>query len=643
MTESAYPSLFTPIKIRGVTLKNRIMSAPNMIAQTVGGRPTDFYIGYLEHKARGGAAIVNLGEASICDGASHQPPLRMIEENLSTFGEMSAAIHEHGALASVELTHGGMRANPAFNSVPIKGPSELVTDAGVRIEAMTRDDIERVATACADAAEYWLRAGFDAVHLHYGHTWLFTQFFSPLMNMRTDEFGGILENRMRFPLLALKRVRERVGNRMIISIRQSGSEFAEGGFTTEDVIEFLAQAQEYIDMVEVTTEIWERCMPTTYMPLGLNTGMSEQIKKSGRINIPIYVVGSILAPEQAEEIIASGKADGVAMARALIADPFFPLKARAGRSDEITPCLRCMNCTAEDNARKHFTCSVNPLIGREARLGYGDKLQPANNKRSVLVIGGGPAGMKAAVTAAERGHDVTLCEKAQALGGMLRFTDNDSLKHDLHRFKEYLVERVQNSNIRILLGREADEELISSLNPDHIIVAAGSKQLVPTYIKGFELARPATDIYFEPASVGDGDIVIIGGGLVGVEAALHLRNIGLSVTVLELDKMWGRDSGGGYRGGVMMKIDELALEIITEARCTEITDAGVKYEKDGKECFVSANSVFYSVGMESDESIYNTLSSKALFVDAVGDCKKVGKVAGAIHTGYFTALDIGVI
>ena len=396
-------------------------------------------------------------------------------------------------------------------------------------------------------------------------------------------------------------------------------------------------------MVEVTTEIWERCMPSTYLPWGLNTGMSEQIKKSGRIKIPIYVVGSILDPAQAEDIIASGKADGVAMTRALIADPFFPLKARTGRGGDITPCLRCMNCTAGDNERRHFTCSVNPLIGREARIGYGDKLPPANNKRNVLVIGGGPAGMKAAVTAAERGHTVTLCEKEQALGGMLRFTDNDSLKFDLHRFKEHLVGQVLKSNVRVLLGRTADKELVSNLNPDHIIVAAGSKHIIPAFIKGFQLARPATDIYFHPESIKDGKVVIIGGGLVGVEAALHLRNIGKSVTVLELAETWGRDSGGGYRSGVMMKINELGLEIITEAKCTEITDSGVKYEKDGKERLIKASSIFYCVGMVSDDAIYNALSDEALFADAVGDCKKVGKVAGAIHTGYFAALDVGVI
>jgi len=556
---------------------------------------------------------------------------------------MSAAIHEHGALASVELTHGGMNSRPQFNTVGPFGPVDSINAAGVRVTAMTEEDMEHIAESFASAAEFWIRAGFDASHVHMGHNWIFPQFLSPIINLRSDEYGGSLENRMRFPLMVLRRMRERVGEKMIITIRQSGSECCEGGFTTDDVAVFLERAQEYIDMVEITTEKWERCMPSTYMPWGLNVPFSEAIKKTGRVKIPVFVVGSILDPGQAEEIIASGKADGVSMSRALIADPFFPLKALTGNADDIIPCLRCMNCTGSDNARRHFECSVNPLIGREARIGFGDRIHTANNKRRVLVAGGGPAGMKAAITASRSGHEVTLCEKSGALGGLLKFTETDSMKTDLRRFTEYLIRQVEKSGVKVVLNTEVDAGLVRELAPDHIIVASGSTPIIPAFIKGYENARPAQDVYFAPESIKGDKIVIIGGGLVGVEVGLHLCNIGKNVTVLEMESAFARDAYMTYLRGIMFAIDKLKPNIITEAKCKEITKSGVSYEKDGKEIFAKADSVFYAVGMQSNDRLYFDLQGEALFVDMIGDCKKVGKVTGAIHSGYFSALDIGMI
>jgi NADPH-dependent 2,4-dienoyl-CoA reductase/sulfur reductase-like enzyme len=361
------------------------------------------------------------------------------------------------------------------------------------------------------------------------------------------------------------------------------------------------------------------------------------------VNIPIYTIGSILSPGQAEEIIASGKADGVCMSRALIADPYLPKKALAAKPDEITPCLRCLNCTDSDNLTRHFICSVNPLLAREERLGFGEDIGTAKHKKKVLVVGGGPAGMQAAVTACERGHEVVLAEKSGALGGLLKFTDTDSLKHDLRKFKEYLVRKTKLSSAKVLLNTEVTDDLIEWVRPDDIIVATGSEPIIPAFIKGIDRARHATEIYFNPEKPVEDRVVMIGGGLIGVEAGLHLTNLGKKVTVLEMQDDYAVDAKTVYKIGLMRKVHEMGLEIITGAKVREITDKGVVYEKDGKEITARGDTVLYAVGMRSNDLPYYDLYNKAPFVATVGDCRKVGKVDGAIHSGFFAGLDIGTV
>lgn len=642
-----YPHLFSPMEIRGRTLKNRIVSAPNMLFQVWNGRPTDYYVGYLEHKAKGGAALVNLGEVPICDGATHTPFTKLTPDNLNIFGEMAAAIRQHGALAGVELTHGGRNARPWYNTKPVKGPVTEINPMGVFVQEMSRKDMEEVADAYADAAAYMADAGFDAVHIHGGHGWLFAQFISPLMNTRTDEFGGSLENRMRFPLMCLERVRQRVGDRILVTMRMSGSEREEGGFTPEDITEFIARSQEYIDLVEITTENFSYSMTSTYYPWQLNVEFADKIKNSGRIHIPVFVIGAIMSPEMAEDIIASGKADGVFLSRALIADPCMPNKAKAGRTDEIVPCLRCLRCTDQDNAVRFFTCSVNPTTAHETRLGFmEDILQvPAANRRKVLIAGGGPAGCTAALTAAARGHEVILCESGSELGGMIRYAVSDPLKPDLQRYWEYLVNRVrkeaEKGTIDLRMNTEVTPELADDLQPDHILVATGSEAVPPAFIPGWERACHVLDAYFHPETIKGDEIAVIGGGLGGVEAALYLCDLGKKVTVLEKAACLA-GVGYCYGRGVRDTVAKYGLPLIDGATVREITPNAVRYtDKNGQDHLLKADSVFYAVGMKSRKNLYYRLWDKAPFVEQIGDCRRPARIGEAVGDGYFAALDIG--
>ena len=382
-----YPELFRPLTIKKTTFKNRLFAAPNMMSHMdYQGRPDDSMIAYFAEKARGGAAVVTLGDTPVDreHGASNPRSFAITEENMPMLAEIAKAIHEGGALASHELNHAGSaavrEANDGGEDWQPWGPSDDVRWDGAAIHGMTVEEIELVAEHFAEKAKMLKTAGYDMVLLHGGHGWLLDQFISPLSNKRTDAFGGSMENRARFPLMVIEKIRQACGDDFLIEYRMSGSEEIEGGLTKEEGIAFAKLIDGEVDLIHVSagmdTEEAQavHTHPTMFLPHGVNVHYAADIKAAG-VQTPVVTIGAITSPDLAEKILAEGKADAVAMVRALIADPYLPEKARHGQAEDIRPCLRCLDCLTGLHDGCNLQCAVNPSAGRENR--HRNMIRPA--------------------------------------------------------------------------------------------------------------------------------------------------------------------------------------------------------------------------------------------------------------------------
>ena len=438
-----YPHLFAPIRIGNLRLKNRIIAAPTSPSMlTTDGHFTPEMIAYLEEKALGGAAVVTYGEAipHSKTGKSHNKQLQ-----LDSFGvkqmmkESTTAIHNAGGYANIQLSHGGMYGGLASVGGEIGcceiayGPSDMMMPAGP-VKEMPKSLIYEIVDSYKKAAKLCKDCGYDMVMVHAAHGWLFSQFLSPVINQRKDEFGGSLENRARFLMMVLDAVREAVGPRFPIECRLSGDDMADNGLNQQDCIEVAKLIEDKVDLFNISCGNHEdpamfcRTHPSSFYPRGVNVYLAAEIKK--HVSKPVACVGSLNDPAQMEEIIASGQADLVEIARGLVADPYLPKKALEGRADDINPCLRCYECFGETGKSETVKCTVNPIQGQQLFCKTDPEKAPTEKKR-VLVAGGGPAGMEAAITAAARGHEVTLVEKADKLGGNLYPAGAPYFKEDI--------------------------------------------------------------------------------------------------------------------------------------------------------------------------------------------------------------------
>lgn len=442
-----YPNLFKPIKIGGVTFKNRLFSAPVSLQELNPERCLSTEnIAFFELRAKGGAANVTVGVANVLDsGSGHTKELALDNPLIMpSLTHCARTIARHGAVPSIELCHAGKYAgipnleNPHPAHTPYGPVREVIN--GTEVQPWSEEDLFRLAKAFGDGAALVKRAGFEMLMVHAGHGWLLSQFLSST-NTREDQYGGSFENRMRFPIMALKAIRDNVGPNFPIEFRMNGKEGYDEGYDIDEGVRIAEAVQDYVDIIHVSVgnqavqETFVRTHPDMFYPHGLNVELAAEIKK--HVHVPVAVVGAITDPEKAEEIIASGKADIVEMARALMCDPFFPIKAKEGRDEDIRKCMRCHTCFDVIINTRDTACALNPVIGEEER--YFSPAPLPKEKKKVLIAGGGPGGMQAAITAAQRGHQVILCEASDRLGGKVKCEAHVDFKKNFYEFILWLI------------------------------------------------------------------------------------------------------------------------------------------------------------------------------------------------------------
>lgn len=640
-----YPHLFSPIKVGPLTLKNRIEAAPvNISNLPMSGYPTAENIAIFEGKAKGGAAIVHMGECRIDlkTGISHKLCIALDDpEVLPYLHAATDAIKKHNAFAAVELIHPGTRANPEYYDGPIWGPSAGPGHLGKDYSELDQATIDYIVERFGDAAEMAKLGGVDLVMIHAGHGWLLHQFLSPLNNRRTDRYGGSLENRARITMEVIANIRKKCGKDFPIEVRMSGTEIVEGGLTLQDQIEFAKLLDGKVDLIHVTSGTFhvpstnQHMIPNGFLPQGCNVYLAEAIKKEMK-HTPVVTVGALGDPELMESIIAEGRADIIALARPLLADPELPNKLKAGKADQVSPCLRCMACISESfvpyvrYCSRIRRCPSNPTAYKEIPA---SQVKKTEQPKKVLVIGGGPSGMEVAAELAERGHHVILCERENELGGAMRHAKYVPFKQKVDQLMHVMIRRLERSGAEIRLRTAATPTLVESLHPDVIVAALGAKAKKPE-VAGAEHAIIAEDALQRIDSLGQ-NVAIVGGGLVGCELALQLGMTGRTVHLLSRKKEVCRDAAYLYREGLLMELKKVPVKIYNEAECTAITSEGVTVRNaDAREYTLLADTVIWAGGylpMEDEAEQFRTL---AYDFWKIGDCAQVRKIYNARREGY---------
>ncbi len=656
--------LFEPIEINGLTLKNRIYLPAMHLGMCVDFLVTDQVVDFYAERAAGGAGMIVVGNATVDDMAGNTQYIGAhLDEQLPGLTRLAAAIKENGARSAVQLNHAG-RYNHSFfiDGKQAVAPSPIASKLTREVpRELDVEGIEQIIISFAEAALRVKKAGFDAVEILSGTGYLISEFLSPLTNKREDGYGGSLENRMRFGLSIMSAIREKVGKDFPLIVRMDNNDFMVGGQDREEFTVYAKRLVEAgVDALCIKGSWHEARVPqlTANVPRGMYAYLARDIREA--VDVPVIASHRINDPSTARELLKNGMCDMVAMARSLIADPLLPEKARAGRENEIVHCIGCaQGCFDNLFQLKHVECLCNPRAGHEK----GRKIERAEKRKKVMVIGGGPAGMSAAVAAGQRGHDVTLYESANRFGGQLHLAAAPPGRGEFLELAKDLETRIGLSDVSVKLGTAVDQSLIEKEAPDAVILATGAKSLTPP-IPGIDAGHvvQARDVLTKKADVGT-KVVVIGGGAVGVETALHLAEEGTlpaeavkfllvnraetpeeifrlatsgtkEVTVIEMIDRVGKDIGKSTKWVMLQEVDRAGITLRPGTTAKEITDCGVLVEKDGVLEEIEADTVVVAAGSQSLNPFQAYLEQQGIEFSVVGDAGNIATAFEAVHQGY---------
>ena len=621
-----FPTMFSPVQIGTVTVPNRFVVPPmgNNLANT-DGTLSDRSLSYYQARAKGGFGLITIESTVVYQEAKGGPrkPCLFSDNTVESFRRVADACHAYGAKVSIQLQHAGPEGNSALTGYPLKAASAMPASAGREIpEAVSNEEVYRIIECYGDAARRAQQAGIDMVEVHCAHGYLVSTFISQRTNNRTDEFGGCFENRMRLPRLIIENIRRKTGGNLPILCRINACDEVEGGQSVQDAAAVAAYLEQEcgVDALHVTRAVHlhdEFMWAPGVTHGGFNADLVTEIKRA--VSVPVIAVGRFTEPQYAELLVKQGRADLIAFGRQSIADPELPAKARNGQLETLSPCIGCLlGCVPNMFAGKPITCAVNPCVGRECEL------SPAAEKKRVTVVGGGPGGLYAAWACAVRGHQVTLVEKASELGGNFRIAAYPTDKGQLTEAIRSMIVKCRQAGVDLRCGVEADEMLLRSLAPDAIILATGSTPLILP-IPGLSDCGYVTaqDMLDGKAQMGK-NVLVVGGGMVGCEAAEYLAERGHQVTVIEMKDVIAADVTPENRRYMFENFEENHVLLRPGAKVTQFYADGVDYAlADGSTGSLRGyDNIVLAMGSRSNTALKDTAEKVAGQVLVIGEAAK---------------------
>jgi 2,4-dienoyl-CoA reductase-like NADH-dependent reductase (Old Yellow Enzyme family)/thioredoxin reductase len=637
-----FVKLFQPVSIGQMSIRNRLVMPPmGTNYATLDGYVTQRSKDYYEARARGGVGLI-IVEVTCVDSPVGKTIIRQLaiddDKFIPGLRELAQTIQRHGAKAAVQLHHAGRAAKMSFTRMQPVAPSAIpdpggyLSGGGYLPRELTPSEIAQVVARFAAGAERTKRAGFDGVEIHAAHHYLISQFLSSASNKRQAPYGGELRNRARLLLEVIGAIREAVGKSYPVWCRLNGMEYGiKDGITLEETLEIARLAQEAgVDAIHVSAwPIPVYRFPAMAEPPGNMVHLAEAVKKV--VTVPVIAVGKI-TPEVGERVLQEGKADLIAMGKALIADPELPNKLASGRLEDIIPCIGCIYChdTLRDFGTEdgYLCCAVNTMTGREREYA----ITAARKTKRVLVVGGGPAGMEAARVARLRGHAVMLYEKGRRLGGQLLLARVPPHKDGIDVLINYLAGQVTKLGVNVELGKEVTPQLVEELKPDAVILATGARPLIPE-IPGIDRENVvlAEEALAGNARVGD-RVVVIGGGLVGCETAEFLVAKAKVVTIVEMLPELAKGVGMDTRRLLLERLAAKGVSMLTGVRCKRVTDRGLTIiTGEGKTHTLPVDTIVLAAGAKPNQELFPPLRSMVSEIYLVGDCREPRRILEDIH------------